>query len=97
MVLEWVPNNLSERMAQSPFGGWDDFYERLGPPVLNALAFAHERRVIHRDLKPSNILITDGGQPKVAAFGIAKMKLKGGPSAGRVSALKMNTLRRGQF
>lgn len=74
LVLEWVPHNLSERLAQTPFGGWDDFYERLGRPVLGALTFAHERRVIHRDLKPSNILITEDGQPKVADFGIAKMK-----------------------
>jgi len=27
--------------------------------VLDAVQYAHERRVLHRDIKPSNILVTD--------------------------------------
>ena len=44
----------------------------LAVPILDALAFSHERGVIHRDIKPANILFSLEGQPFLADFGIAK-------------------------
>lgn len=41
--------------------------------VCHALKHAHDHGVIHRDLKPANILLTEGGQPKLADFGIARV------------------------
>jgi len=39
--------------------------------VLNALRFAHSRRVIHRDLKPSNVMIGQFGEVYLLDWGIA--------------------------
>ena len=40
--------------------------------VAEAMQHAHDRGVIHRDLKPANVLVTEGGQPKILDFGIAR-------------------------
>lgn len=40
--------------------------------ICDALAHAHDHRIIHRDIKPHNILLTQSGQVKVTDFGIAR-------------------------
>lgn len=74
LVLEWVDGNLSDKWKKGAFAGWDSFFEEFGLPVLKALEFAHRRQIIHRDLKPGNILIDSFGVPKLADFGISKIK-----------------------
>jgi tetratricopeptide (TPR) repeat protein len=41
--------------------------------TLSGVAFAHSKNVCHRDLGPMNILLTSGGTPKIADFGIARI------------------------
>jgi serine/threonine-protein kinase len=50
------------------------FAERLAifQKILNAMQFAHTKRVIHRDLKPANIIIGKFGEVTVMDWGIAK-------------------------
>jgi WD40 repeat protein len=45
--------------------------------VAEALAHAHNHRVLHRDLKPSNILIDPFDQPRVTDFGLARQLDRG--------------------
>ncbi len=77
MVLEWLDRDLTAYLASTAFRDWDDFYDRIGGPVLNALSYALTKRVVHRDLKPGNVLIDDHGCPKVADFGISKFYSQG--------------------
>jgi serine/threonine-protein kinase len=41
--------------------------------MLEALAFAHRKRVVHCDIKPDNFIIFPGGVIKLGDFGIAKI------------------------
>jgi eukaryotic-like serine/threonine-protein kinase len=41
--------------------------------VCDAVQYAHRKLVVHLDLKPSNILVTEGGEPKLLDFGVARL------------------------
>lgn len=79
LVMDWVAQDLKARfLSQEPhqpaFADWDSYYEMVGRPVLEALAFAHSRGIAHRDVKPSNILVTPEGQIMLCDFGISKIR-----------------------
>ncbi|MEM9653038.1 MAG: protein kinase [Actinomycetota bacterium] len=50
--------------------------------AAETIAEAHDEGVVHLDLKPANILLTNGGAPRIADFGIAKLTSGQGASAG---------------
>lgn len=74
LVLEWLETNLSTWLADRGEVGWEDFLTEVAEPLASALAFAHQRQVIHRDIKPDNVLLAADGTPKLADFGISKIK-----------------------
>jgi len=62
----------------------DRLHHRLGPKtalsyteqLLDALAYAHEQRVIHCDIKPDNVILFPENHVRLADFGIAKVSLR---------------------
>ncbi|MCW3473888.1 serine/threonine-protein kinase [Limobrevibacterium gyesilva] len=57
---------------------------RVMEQLLAGLQFSHERGVVHRDIKPANVMITSGGQVKIADFGIARIESSSMTQAGTV-------------
>src|SRR5262245_61848848 len=49
IVSEWVDSELLEYLARSPVLGWDDFFDRFGKEILDALLYLFDKGVVHRD------------------------------------------------
>ncbi|MGO9788357.1 MAG: serine/threonine-protein kinase, partial [Solirubrobacteraceae bacterium] len=67
---------LAERIRDGGLSA-DETLRILGP-IADALDAAHAAGVVHRDVKPQNILLTEGGHPYLADFGVAKGLYTGG-------------------
>ncbi|MDZ4404282.1 serine/threonine-protein kinase [Prosthecobacter sp.] len=71
LVMEWVQGHtlhelihkgsLPVRKAAS-----------LAMQLCDALAYAHNHKILHRDIKPGNIMVNEDEQVKVADFGLAR-------------------------
>ena len=57
---------------------------RVMTQVLDALDYSHKRGVVHRDIKPANVMLGEGGQVKLADFGIARIENSSMTQVGQV-------------
>ncbi|KAM7208897.1 hypothetical protein V8F20_000775 [Naviculisporaceae sp. PSN 640] len=74
MVTEYVPNGdlFGHINANGPLCEKEAvFYFRQ---MMSALEYCHSFNICHRDLKPENILLEEGGQIKIADFGMAALQ-----------------------
>ncbi len=71
LILEYVEGETLARLLQRE-GRLDRLRAlRLAIQMLDALDYAHAKRVIHRDIKPANVMIDASGIARIMDFGIA--------------------------
>lgn len=74
IILEWMESDLPARKRSAGPFDWSIFWVGLGRPLALAVAHAHSRDIAHRDLAPRNILFDQHQIPRVADFGISKLR-----------------------
>lgn len=70
-AMDLYPDTLSERLSRENTLPEGDVIQ-LATGVAEALAFAHEQKLVHRDIKPDNILLAADQRPVLTDFGIAR-------------------------
>ena len=63
---ESLADRMRRRMATERTLGYAE-------QILDAVAYAHERRVIHCDINPTNVILFDDDRAQLADFGIARI------------------------
>ncbi|WP_258111494.1 Stk1 family PASTA domain-containing Ser/Thr kinase [Alicyclobacillus sp. SP_1] len=72
IVMEYVDGPTLKDLIKSKGALPVEEVVDISAQICEALAHAHEHRIIHRDIKPHNILLTKSGIVKVTDFGIAR-------------------------
>jgi serine/threonine protein kinase len=65
--------SLSDLSTQSP-SPYFRSVARIGLQVAEALAYAHDQKLLHRDIKPANLILDIHGITWVTDFGLAKQE-----------------------
>lgn len=71
LVMEWVQGKtLHEIIHQGSLPVRKA--ANLAVQLCDALAYAHDHKILHRDIKPGNIMVNEEGHVKVTDFGLAR-------------------------
>jgi len=77
-VMEYVEGSILRRMIDFGQIGMEHVLGWI-PPICDALQYAHLQGIVHCDVRPSNILLTFGGEVKLANFRISRVNGRGVP------------------
>ncbi|MFN0078547.1 MAG: serine/threonine-protein kinase [Prosthecobacter sp.] len=71
LVMEWVEGHTLHEIIHK---GCVPVRKaaNLAMQLCEALAYAHNHKILHRDIKPGNIMVNEDDQVKVADFGLAR-------------------------
>ena len=75
---EWMDGGSLEDILRdgSLYNGTEDEIQEkildIAIQTARGLRYSHEKNMIHQDVKPGNILLSKGGDAKIADFGLAK-------------------------
>lgn len=71
LVMEWVQGHTLHEIIHK---GCVPVRKaaNLAMQLCEALAYAHNHKILHRDIKPGNIMVNEDDQVKVADFGLAR-------------------------
>ena len=86
---EWMDGGSLKDILQdgSLYSGTEEEVQKkildIAIQTARGLQYSHEKGMIHQDVKPGNILLTKGGDAKIADFGLAKVgsQLRDGSTA----------------
>ncbi len=79
VITPLAVENLEERLARRV--GTNQLFS-MADQLLDALAYAHRRRIIHCDVKPENVLLFADGRLRLADFGLARVARRAGLASG---------------
>ena len=79
IITEYASNGTLEDLILKKNPQLDNYYDDTRKLIIiygiaSAMSYLHSHNIIHRDLKPANILMDDFLFPKIADFGLSKVK-----------------------
>jgi serine/threonine protein kinase len=89
-IMPLASGSLRDLLPLHPDGMPESEAVEMMLTVLDAIAYAHRKKVLHRDLKPENILIY-GDQPSIADFGLGR-RLQSGSTTITMANVGLGTL-----
>jgi len=71
-VMDFMPGkNLKDYLEDAGALSLEETRRIMGK-LSEAVAYAHEQSILHRDLKPDNVILSEGKDPVLTDFGLAK-------------------------